>query len=137
MMSRVTPPLILELKTNEIFVFGSNESGRHGKGAAKTARKWGARNGVGEGLCGQTYAIPTKNCKIATLSTKSISKYVTRFIQFASEKKDVVFLVTEIGCGLANLKPSEIAPMFLAAMEHHNIYLPQSFWDILGNPQTS
>ena len=59
-MSCATPPLILELKTNEIFVFGSNEFGRHGKGAAKAARKWGARNGVGEGLRGQTYAIPTK-----------------------------------------------------------------------------
>lgn len=40
---RITPDNIIELKSNEIFTFGSNESGRHGKGAAKTALGWGAK----------------------------------------------------------------------------------------------
>lgn len=47
------------------FVFGSNLSGKHGKGAALTAKRFfGAANGVGEGLTGQAYALPTKNAQI-------------------------------------------------------------------------
>ena len=34
-----TPDNITQLGPNEIFVFGSNLSGRHGKGAARTAFK--------------------------------------------------------------------------------------------------
>jgi hypothetical protein len=30
---RITPEKIIKLKKNQIFVFGSNQSGRHGKGA--------------------------------------------------------------------------------------------------------
>lgn len=37
MNNRITPEQITKLAENEIFVFGSNLSGRHGKGAAKTA----------------------------------------------------------------------------------------------------
>ena len=57
---RFTPEVITELKPNEIFVFGSNWAGRHGKGAALQAVKWGAKYGVGLGLEGQTFALPTK-----------------------------------------------------------------------------
>lgn len=39
---RTTPENITKLESNQIFVFGSNQSGRHGKGAAKTALGWGA-----------------------------------------------------------------------------------------------
>ena len=41
----VTEDLITTLAENQVFVFGSNESGRRGKGAAKTALKWGAKYG--------------------------------------------------------------------------------------------
>lgn len=45
-----------------IFVFGSNPKGVHGAGAAKTAREqFGAQSGVGEGLTGSSYALPTKD----------------------------------------------------------------------------
>ena len=44
-----TPEFITELKTNEIFVFGSNIRGMHGGGAARIAnKKFGAEWGVGE-----------------------------------------------------------------------------------------
>ena len=44
-----------------IFVFGSNLRGIHGKGAALHAKqKHGAVQGVGEGLRGNSYALPTK-----------------------------------------------------------------------------
>ena len=52
------------LKDNEIFVFGSNESGIHGAGAAFLAnKKFGAVYGEGIGLFGKSYAIPTKDKK--------------------------------------------------------------------------
>lgn len=47
--SRITPDLISKLGDNEIFVFGSNHAGRHGKGAAKTALGWGAKWGQAAG----------------------------------------------------------------------------------------
>lgn len=52
--------MITELKANEIFVFGSNEEGYHGAGAAKQALKFGAIMGKGFGFGGNTFAIPTK-----------------------------------------------------------------------------
>ena len=49
---------------NEIFVFGSNEAGRHGKGAALHAsRHYGATYGVGFGRTGDAWAIPTKDAR--------------------------------------------------------------------------
>ena len=47
---KITPEDITSLKENEVFVFGSNYAGRHGKGAALFAvRKCGAKNGRGTG----------------------------------------------------------------------------------------
>jgi len=55
-----TPDRITKLEPNEIFVFGSNLAGRHGRGAAKDAMKFGAIMGIGQGPMGQTYAIANK-----------------------------------------------------------------------------
>ena len=53
MYNEFTPERITELKTNEIFVFGSNLEGAHGGGAALLAyRKFGAVWGQGVGLQG-------------------------------------------------------------------------------------
>ena len=47
---------------NTIFVFGSNPEGRHGSGSAKIALlHFGAIYGQGEGLQGNSYALPTKD----------------------------------------------------------------------------
>lgn len=54
---------ITYLEPSYVFVFGSNPEGRHGAGAAKAAIKFGAKYGVGRGLVGQTYALPTKNLR--------------------------------------------------------------------------
>lgn len=126
---RTTPELISKLSEGEIFVFGSNQSGRHGKGAAKTALGWGAVWGQAEGLQGRTYGIPTKDASVRkTLALTEISAYVERFIEFAKSRPDLKFLVTEIGCGLAGLKPKEVAPLFSGAASIENIYLPKKFW---------
>lgn len=129
MNNRITPEQITKLAENEIFVFGSNLSGRHGKGAAKTALSWGAIWGQGTGLQGRTYGIPTKTADVRkTLPVEAIRPYVDRFIQDAKEHSDKIFLVTEIGCGLANYKPKDIAPLFKDAVDVQNIHLPARFW---------
>jgi hypothetical protein len=129
--SNRTVKLVQNLEENQIFVFGSNEVGRHGAGAAKIALRWGAKRGQGIGLQGQTYGIPTKDSSIKTLGLGKIRKYVREFIEFAQSKPELTFLVTEIGCGLACYKPEDIAPMFEKAINIVNIHLPESFWKIL------
>jgi len=126
---RVTPDEITELKEREVFVFGSNESGRHGKGAAKTALGWGARWGQAAGIQGKTYGIPTKDSSIRrTLTIDEIRPYVDDFINWASHHTGNTFLVTLIGCGLAGYKPKDIAPLFERAITIDNIHLPEKFW---------
>lgn len=102
-----------ELLHNEIFVFGSNLSGIHGSGAAKLARdKFGAIWGQGVGFTGDCYAIPTKDHNIKTLPLEEIRKYVNLFKAQADLSTNKVFIVTQIGCGLAGYTPAQIAPMF-------------------------
>jgi len=123
-----TPENITHLQTNEIFVFGSNESGRHGKGAAKTALGFGAKWGQAKGLQGRTYGIPTKDYSIRrTLSIPEIKVYVDEFFQFASDNSHLTFLVTEIGCGLAGYKPKDIKPLFRHGLVLPNVILPERF----------
>jgi len=103
-----------------IFVFGSNTAGRHGRGAAFTAkRSWGAQQYEGRGLHGNSYAIPTKGVdlvdRLFTLTLAEIATYVNVFIEFARTRPDLLFLVTQIGCGLAGHNPYDIAPMFSGA----------------------
>ena len=97
----------------KIFVFGSNLAGRHGKGAALQAiENYGAIYGIGVGLQGNSYAIPTKDYNIKTLPLDKIEMYVNDFIKFAEKNKHLTFLLTAIGCGLAGYAPEDIAPMF-------------------------
>jgi hypothetical protein len=129
MHNRTTPDNITKIDEHEIFVFGSNESGRHGKGAAKTALGWGAIWGQAEGIQGKTYGIPTKNASIRrTLRVDQIQPYVDRFIECAMSNPGLTFYVTEIGCGLAGLKPKQIAPLFQNCCNLENVYLPHKFW---------
>ncbi len=126
---RITPDNIETLMKNDVFVFGSNLSGRHGKGAAKTALGWGAKWGQASGLQGRTYGIPTKDASVRrVLSVTEIKPFVDEFIQFARDNPNLNFLVTEIGCGLSGYKPKHIAPLFKDALSVNNIYLPERFW---------
>lgn len=96
-----------------IFVFGSNDAGIHGAGAAKEAySKYGARYGKCYGHHGDSFAIPTKDIDIITLPLARIQKYVMGFIAFAEGHPKLKFQVTRIGCGLAGLQDADIAEMF-------------------------
>lgn len=124
---RVSARLITSLRQNEIFVFGSNLQGIHAGGAARTARlHFGAEMGNGVGIQGQSYAIPTMQGGVET-----IRPYVDEFIKYAHQHPDQNFLVTEVGCGIAGFEPSDIAPLFKNARVIDNIFLPQSFWDVI------
>ena len=128
---RITPKNIKKLKSREVFVFGSNEAGKHGKGAALTAKeKFGAVQGEGFGHRGMSFAIPTKDSNIKTLPLSEIEKYVDKFILKATGSR-FTYLVTEIGCGLAGYSPKDIAPFFEGAASLKNVYLPESFWSVL------
>lgn len=113
-----------------IFVFGSNLAGRHGKGTALVAALYHrAQRGVGEGLTGNSYALPTKDATLASLPLAEIEGHVKQFLDFARSHPEKRFMVTRVGCGLAGYKPEEIAPMFAGAPE--NCFLPIEFASIL------
>lgn len=106
-----------------IFVFGSNEAGHHGSGAAKTARlTYGAIRGIGFGHFGESFAIPTKDYNIHTLPLNKIEYYVFCFLVYAEMNQGMNFLVTRIGCGFAGYKDENIAPLF--QRPHYNCIIP-------------
>ncbi len=120
---KYTPPKITSLKSNEVFVFGSNLAGHHGGGAARFAyNKFGAIWGQGVGLQGQSYAIPTMHGGVEV-----IKPYVDEFIAFARKHTDLIFYVTKVGCGIAGFEISEMAPLFAKARGISNIVLPKEF----------
>jgi len=115
-------------QNKEIFVFGSNLSGRHGAGAARYARlHHGAIMGQGIGLQGSSYALPTKGVNISFMPLKDIGKHVDEFISFAQSRPDLTFRVTRVGCGLAGFKDEEIAPLFRGALGLSNVRLPKGW----------
>ena len=128
---RVTPSNITEVGDHEIFVFGSNESGIHGAGAAKVALSFGAEMYKGFGFAGNTFAIPTKDWVIKSLPLDVVEHYVKRFLAATKDEPEYTFLVTAIGTGLAGFKVEDIAPMFKDALEMKNVYLPQEFINYL------
>lgn len=115
----------------QIFVFGSNLAGRHGKGAALEARqKWGAEYGVGVGRTGDSYAIPTKGYRLEVLALSVINDHVRDFIAYAERHPGIQFVLTPIGCGLAGYEPAQIAPMFRDAP--FNVEIPPAFVSVLA-----
>lgn len=132
MTNRVTGQ-VRDLAPGQIFVFGSNEGGRHGRGAAAQARRqYGAKPGQGAGLMGRSYGIPTKDAKLNVLGLGRIRRYVARFLEDAAAAPHLHFLVTEVGCGLSGYQPADIAPLFAGARALENVSLPASFWAVLG-----
>jgi hypothetical protein len=127
-----------------VFVFGSNEGGIHGGGAARFAYKErGARWGLSYGHFGDSFAIPTKGFKVIpnyegrnresltvgdTLSLDDIQDYVRGFIAYARGHPELQFQVTCIGCGLAGLKHHDVAGMFADAPENCYFDLKWKHW---------
>ena len=101
---------------NTVFVFGSNTAGIHGAGAAKEAfQNHGAKFHHGYGICGNSFAIPTKDKYIQSLPTAAVESFVMGFLAFAEDRSDLTFKVTRIGCGLAGFNDATMALMFVNA----------------------
>lgn len=124
---------IVDLDENEIFVFGSNEAGIHGAGAARIAfLKFGAEMGLGNGLSGNSYAIPTKDRNVETLPLDKVKSYIDEFIGFVLKHQNLTFYLTKIGCGLAGFTIEEIKNIFWEVIEEYRTesskeqYLPSN-----------
>jgi hypothetical protein len=132
-MKKVTPEKITKLTKGQIMVFGSNMTGSHDGGAAKTALdNFGAVYGQPLGLQGQSYAVPTLDENRKQLSLERIQLSVNELAIACTNYPKSIFLITEVGCGIAGFTPEQIAPLFREFMAIDNCTLPQSFIDILN-----
>jgi hypothetical protein len=116
----------------QVFVFGSNLSGRHAGGAARAAADlYGAADGISEGLTGRSYALPTVQADLAgPLPLEAVAEAVARFLAFAQANPDTSFHVTRVGCGIAGFTDEQIAPLFAAAPD--NCSLPKPWESFVG-----
>jgi len=122
-----------------IFVFGSNLLGIHGAGAAKFARfHHGAKIGVGEGITGNSYALPTKFTPRRGMPLSEIQKKINTFLKFAKYHPEMNFQVTQIGCGLGGWHRKDIAPLFLAGpvQPSSNCYFDKAWKSLLPGIDT-
>lgn len=117
---------ITTLRLDEIFVFGSNLMGQHIGGAAATAHeKFGAAMGIGEGITGNCYALPTIGAGWERCTIEQIRASVQGLFRQAINWPDKKFIITPIGCGIAGFRADEIAPLFRNAPI--NCILPPEF----------
>ena len=144
--------LINYLKDNEIFVFGSNPEGRHGGGTAKIALyKYGAVNGQGHGLQGQSYGLVTKNLRkgfydpvtkithdkngLKSITKEQIIDNIKKLYKLARKMKNKDFLIafTAEGKNLNGYSSKEMAEMFHSAKPiPKNIIFEDKFLDLMS-----
>lgn len=87
--------------------------------ALQAKEQFGAISGQGEGLQGQSYAIPTME------GFEALKAAVKRFLDFASSNSELKFLLTPIGTGIAGYSHEQIAPLFSEIPE--NVCLPEEW----------
>lgn len=123
----------IEPEENTIFVFGSNPEGIHGAGAARVALlKFGAEYGVGEGLTGNSYALPTKDLRVLknnglrSISEKDIIKSIEKLYKVAEQNPDKTFKIAYRNKAdevtLNGYNGREMFMMFLQATDESNSF---------------
>ena len=129
--------IITNLEPNQIFVFGSNTQGRHGKGAALTAKnKFGAIYGQSEGIQGQSYAIITKDLTSSVQPSRTpeqIVEQINKLYTYARQHRDKEFLVAYSGTGtnLNYYSNEDLARMFAKYPIPDNIVFEKSFSELV------
>lgn len=136
-MKRYTPEAIDNLCPGEVFVFGSNRNGDHCGGAAHVAHeRFGAKWGVGEGLMGRSYALPTLDESMGRVSVADLEESFRKLFACAAEHPDLTFLLTKVGCGIAGWGVTEVGDALWRAAKGYyadgaprlrNIVLPREF----------
>ena len=135
--------MIQNLAPNQVFVFGSNTQGKHGKGAALTAKnKFGAIYGQAEGPQGQSYAIITKDLTKNTHPSRTpeqIKEQIHNLYEYAKENPDKEFLVAYSGKGtnLNAYSNQEMADMFSSEPIPNNIVFEQEFNELISTTRES
>lgn len=115
-----TPDNITSLPENSVFVFGSNATGAHAGGAARTAHeKFGYPMGKSTGLIGQAYGIDTMGSTICML------RDITYFLETAKSLPAITFYLTKVACGIAGRDESEVMPLFADAPS--NVIKPEGW----------
>lgn len=118
--------MINSLTPSQIFVFGSNTAGVHAAGAAKQAvNKFGAGEGVGEGLTGQCYAFPTLGRYMEKRGRSSLENSRRLFFRIAKKNPEKEFLLTRVGCGIAGYEESFMKSLFRNPPK--NVVLPKEW----------
>lgn len=128
----------IEPDEKTIFVFGSNPEGRHGAGSAKVAaNKFGAIYGKGEGIQGQSYALPTKDLRIPgtrSISEQDIIGNIEKLYQVARSMPDKDFKIayrTKVDeKSLNGYIGLEMLDMFTVNPIPNNIYFSEEWHDI-------
>lgn len=127
------------LPENTIVVFGSNTAGWHGAGLARECKEYhGAIYGKGQGLQGQSYAIPTREPDpskpkpaLRTLPISKIAQYVQIFSNDVHKNglqgRYDTYIIPQIGCGFAGYNPYQIAPMFWELRKHPRVFFNETF----------
>ncbi len=132
-----------DLPENTVVVFGSNTAGWHGAGLARECKEYhGAIYGKGQGLQGQSYAIPTREPDtskpkpaLRTLPLNKIAQYVQIFVKDVLEGGTTysgftdmpTYIIPQIGCGFAGYNPYQIAPMFWELRKHPRVFFNETF----------
>ena len=125
------------LNDSQIFVFGSNTQGRHGKGAALTARlRFGAIYGKPEGIQGKSFAIITKDLtKNAhpSRTTAQIISQINKLYEYATLHLDKEFIIP-YKCSDYNLNAyssEDMAKMFASRDIPENIVFDKQFYELI------
>jgi hypothetical protein len=126
-----------KLKQNQIFVFGSNTQGKHGRGSALAAKlHFGAKYGQAYGLQGQSYAIVTKDLtkySHPSISSEHIIEQIKKLYLFAEENTNLYFIVAYSGTktNLNGYSNQEMADMFSNVEIPKNIIFEYEFSKLL------
>jgi hypothetical protein len=86
--------------------------------------KLGAEPGVGEGLTGRTYALPTCYEPGSPVTMQELVAYVDNFLRFAESRPDLRFFVSKVGCGIAGFEEDEVAWIFNELDVPENVDMP-------------